>query len=61
MGPPNFRWGNIADENTVEAVDEYTVRFTLTEPFAPFIGTLTQLFVVNPALVEAQPRQLRRS
>ncbi len=52
-GPPNFRWGNIADENTAEAVDEYTVRFTLTEPFAPFIGTLTQLFVVNPALVEA--------
>ena len=52
-GPPNFRWGNIADANTVEAVDEYTVRFTLTEPFAPFIGTLTQLFVVNPALVEA--------
>ncbi|MCY3946424.1 MAG: ABC transporter substrate-binding protein [Anaerolineaceae bacterium] len=51
-GPPNFRWGNIADENTVEAVDEYTVRFTLTEPFAPFIGTLTQLFVVNPAIVE---------
>lgn len=42
-GPPNFRWGNIADENTVEVVDEYTVRFTLTEPFAPFIGTLTQL------------------
>ena len=51
-GPPNFRWGNITDENTVEAVDEFTVRFTLTEPFAPFIGTLTQLFVVNPAIVE---------
>lgn len=52
-GPPNFRWGNIADENTVEVVDEHRVRFTLTEPFGPFIGTLTQLFVVNPALVEA--------
>mgnify|MGYP003309472586 CR=1 FL=1 len=29
------------------------MRFTLTQPFAPFIGTLPQLFVVNPAVVEA--------
>ena len=52
-GPPNFRWVNIADENTAQVVDEYTVEFTLTEPFAPFLGTLVQLFVVNPAIVEA--------
>ncbi|RMF77694.1 MAG: ABC transporter substrate-binding protein [Chloroflexi bacterium] len=51
-GPPNFRWVNIADENTAQAIDEYTVQFTLTEPFAPFLGTLTQLFIVNPAIVE---------
>ncbi|MEZ4657489.1 MAG: ABC transporter substrate-binding protein [Caldilineaceae bacterium] len=53
QGPPTYRWAGIADENTAKAVDEYTVEFTLTQPFAPFVGTLTQLFVVNPAVVEA--------
>jgi peptide/nickel transport system substrate-binding protein len=52
-GPPTWRWANIADENTIEAVDAFTVRFTLTQAFAPFIGTLPRLFVVNPAVVEA--------
>ncbi|MCA9836986.1 MAG: ABC transporter substrate-binding protein [Trueperaceae bacterium] len=52
-GPPAYRWATISDENTAQALDEYTVQFTLTEPFAPFIGTLPQLFVVNPAIVEA--------
>ena len=52
-GPPSWRWAGIADENTAQAVDTHTVRFTLTKPFAPFVGTLTQLFVVNPAIVEA--------
>ena len=52
-GPPAFRWANIADENTAKALDEYTVQFTLTQPFAPFLGTLPQLFVVNPTIVEA--------
>ena len=51
-GPPNYRWETIADENTAQAIDEYTVEFTLTQPFAPFLGTLPQLFVVNPAVVE---------
>jgi peptide/nickel transport system substrate-binding protein len=52
-GPPNYRWGPIADENTAKALDEWTVEFTLMKPFAPFIGTLPQLYVVNPAIVEA--------
>ncbi len=52
-GPPSFRWSGIADQNTAEALDASTVRFTLTQPFAPFVGTLPQLFVVNPAIVEA--------
>ena len=29
------------------------MQFTLTKPYAPFIGTLPQLFVINPAIVEA--------
>ncbi len=52
-GPPSWRWATIADENTAAAIDEFTVQFTLTQPYAPFIGTLPQLFVVNPAIVEA--------
>ena len=52
-GPPNYRWESITDENTAQALDENTVQFTLTKPFAPFIGTLPQLFVVNPTIVEA--------
>ena len=52
-GPPTWRWATIADENTAQAIDEFTVQFTLTQPYAPFIGTLAQLFIVNPAVVEA--------
>jgi peptide/nickel transport system substrate-binding protein len=51
QGPPTYRWEGIVD--TAEVVDEFTVKFTLTQPFAPFWGTLTQLFIVNPATVEA--------
>lgn len=53
QGPPVYRWAGIADQTTAVATDEYTVQFTLLQPFAPFIGTLTQLYVVNPAIVEA--------
>ena len=52
-GPPTYRWEGITDENSAVALDDTTVQFTLLEPFAPFVGTLTQLFVVNPAIVEA--------
>lgn len=52
-GPPTYRWETITDENSAQAIDEFTVQFTLTQPFAPFVGTLPQLFVVNPAIVEA--------
>lgn len=51
-GPPTYRWADIADENSAKALDDYTVEFTLTKPFAPFLGTLTQVYVVNPAIVE---------
>ena len=52
-GPPTWRWETITDENSAQALDNHTVQFTLTQPYAPFIGTLTQVFVVNPAIVEA--------
>lgn len=39
---------------SVEAVDDYTVRFTLSEPFAPFLLTLANngAGIVNPRLSE---------
>ncbi len=52
-GPPTWRWATITDENSAQALDDHTVQFTLTQAYAPFIGTLPQLFVVNPAIVEA--------
>ena len=52
-GPPSWRWSNVADENTAQVIGARTVQFTLTKPFAPFLSTLPQLFVVNPAIVEA--------
>ena len=52
-GPPTWRWETITDENSAQAIDEFTVQFNLTQPYASFIGTLPQLFVVNPAIVEA--------
>ncbi len=53
QGPPTYRWAGIADENSISKVDDFTVKFTLLKPFAPFVGTLTQFFMVNPTLVEA--------
>ncbi len=50
-GPPTYRWEGIVD--SVEATGEYSVRFTLGQSFAPFPQTLSQLFIVNPATVEA--------
>lgn len=52
-GPPTYRWAGIAGVGAAEATGEYTVQFTLETPFAPFLGTLTQLYIVNPATVEA--------
>ena len=53
QGPPTYRWAGIAGADAAKVVDEFTVEFTLEQPFAPFVGTLTQLYVVNPAIVEA--------
>ena len=44
-GPPSWRWSTIADENTAAAVGEFSVQFTLTQPYAPFIGTLGHNYV----------------
>ncbi len=50
-GPPTYRWEGIVE--SVEATGEYSIRFRLSQPFAPFVQTLTQMYIVNPATVEA--------
>ncbi|MFZ7102900.1 MAG: ABC transporter substrate-binding protein [Peptococcaceae bacterium] len=38
---------------TVEALDDYKVKFTLTKPFGPFLNTLVRVYIVNAAEVMA--------
>ncbi len=42
----------VLEETGVEAVDDQTVKFTLVEPFGPFLHAIAWLFVVNPAVVQ---------
>ena len=36
---------------SVEVVDDRTVKFTLSEPFAPFLAALSRLWIVDSATV----------
>jgi peptide/nickel transport system substrate-binding protein len=38
---------------STEAVDDYTVKFTLSKPFAPFMSILPRLYILNEDLVKA--------
>jgi peptide/nickel transport system substrate-binding protein len=38
---------------STEAVDDYTVRFNLSEPYGPFLITLVRLYILNKDLVMA--------
>jgi len=44
---------DVLTPDAIEAVDEFTVRFTLSEPFAPFFSFLPWWYIVNPAEVMA--------
>ena len=41
------------DVQTAEAIDERTVRFTLSQPYAPFVSSLVRLPIVDKQLVMA--------
>ncbi|MBO1265137.1 ABC transporter substrate-binding protein [Proteiniclasticum sp. SCR006] len=43
-------WSDVLEK--VEATDEKTVEFTLNNPYAPFISTLTQLFIIDSQLLK---------
>lgn len=47
----SWLWDGVVRE--VEVLDDYTVRFHLYQPYAPFLSTLIQLFIVNKDQVMA--------
>ncbi len=52
QGPANLFKTTLKPESVV-AVDDHTVRFTLEKPFAPFLATVPSAFIVNSKVVEA--------
>jgi peptide/nickel transport system substrate-binding protein len=50
---PSWMIAGIVDADGIKAVDKETVAFDLKAPFAPFLQVLPWMFIVNPALVEA--------
>lgn len=48
----SWLWQGLFAENGVTKVDDTTVTFTLNEPYAPFVSTLTQLFIVDSTLLK---------
>ncbi|HEV8310362.1 MAG TPA: ABC transporter substrate-binding protein [Methylomirabilota bacterium] len=49
-------WNGVLTPEQVRASGPSTVVFTLSQPYAPFLGTLTQLFIVNKARVLANKK-----
>ena len=52
----SWLWNGILTAEQVRAVGPQTVVFTLSQPYAPFLSTLTQLFVVNKDQVLANKK-----
>ncbi len=48
----SWLWSSIIDDNSIETPDERTIIFRLKEPYAPFIASMTQLFIVDSKLVQ---------
>ena len=51
QGPANL-FAGVVEPGNVVAVDDTTVRFTLSKTFAPFMATVPSLMIVNAAVVE---------
>ena len=54
-GPSSLFSGVIEKGNTV-VIDDHTVKFRLSKPFAPFLDVIPWLFIVNPKVVEEHKR-----
>ncbi|WP_066248352.1 ABC transporter substrate-binding protein [Neobacillus drentensis] len=49
----SWLWSGVLNPDNVKALDDYTVEFTLDNAYAPFVSTLTQLFIVDSATILA--------
>ncbi|MDR7521259.1 MAG: ABC transporter substrate-binding protein [Armatimonadota bacterium] len=52
----SWTWTPVLEPGRTRAVDRYTVRFELKEPYAPFLGTLLLLFIMDRDLIMANLR-----
>ncbi len=52
----SWLWHGVLTPEQVRATGPHTVVFTLSQPYAPFLATLTQLFILNRELVLAHKR-----
>ncbi len=50
---PSWMISDLLTADGIEVLDPHTIRFTLSAPFAPFLQVMPWMFVVNPAIVEA--------
>ena len=50
---PAWMLADFLDESGIEALDKTTIRFTLKEPYAPFLSFLPWWYIVNPNQVLA--------
>lgn len=48
----SWLWNGILDSENVKKVDNLRVEITLNQPYAPFLSTLTQLFILDSKLVQ---------
>ncbi len=52
----SWLWHGVLTAEQVRATGPHTVVFTLSQPYAPFLGTLSQLFIVNKDRVLANKK-----
>ena len=52
QGPANL-FANVLSPDSITAVDDHTVKFTLEKTFAPFLTTVPAVFILNSKVVEA--------
>lgn len=53
----SWLWSGVLDPEKVVAKDDYTVEFTLNSAYAPFVSTLTQLFIVDSEILKANQEE----
>ncbi len=52
QGPANL-FAGVLKPGSVAAVDDHTVKFTLSKTFAPFLATVPAVFILNSSVVQA--------